>query len=161
MRPRSVTAEPKHTTTTYLKPLRAPSPCPKGNLSPGARRPKLPTGSALLTHAHASRWHAGEMPSPNLSRGNGVSSSALGDFKPPTLTTFPQRALRALFPSSLISSDLSRMPAENHSSVIYLAFYENGCPRTELLTRGAQHNTKHLPVLVFVQPLDFYGELQR
>ena len=53
------------------------------------------------------------------------------------------------------------MPAENHSSVIYFAFNDNDCPRTELLTRGAQHNTEHLPVLVFVQPLDFDGDLQR
>ena len=98
-----------------------------------------------VPHYETSRLHAGEMPLPNLSRGNGVSSSALGDFKLLTQATFPQRALRAPSPSSLISSNLSRMPAENHSSVIYLAFYKDGCPRTELLTQDPQHYTEDLP----------------
>ena len=101
------------------------------------------------------------MPLPNLSRGNGVSPSALGDFKPPTLTTFPQRVLRALLPSSLISSNLSRIPAKNNPSVIYFAFSENDCPRTELLNQDPQDNSKHLPIFKYVQPLDFLGELWR
>ena len=37
------------------------------------------------------------------------------------------------------------MPAKNNLSVIYFAFSENDCPRTELLTQDPQHDTEDLP----------------
>ena len=53
------------------------------------------------------------------------------------------------------------MPAEKYQLVIYLAFSENDCPRTEMLTQDPQLYAEDLPMFAYRQPLNFSGELQR
>jgi hypothetical protein len=53
------------------------------------------------------------------------------------------------------------MPAKKDLLLIYLAFHENNCPRTELLNQDPQDDSKHLPVFKYAQSLDFLGDLWR